>query len=228
MPYSSLRSTLTRALGVLILTFVVCAPSHAIYVVGKWDPAYGSPFTNLGWRGEVKVDVPAACLAQPGPAGYPVAGLCAPVTVVDATVEFYDTTDLLQATIETLDFTASLVVTDVGLAASGVPLGIIASSGPVLADETALSMFEGVYAAFVLALDFTLDDGPSASLSWSVDASICDASPYLEPEDCSGVNSEAPVVSFSVVPEPGSLVLAGVAIGGLLLSGRRRGRAGGA
>lgn len=226
MHCSSLRSTLARALGALILTFAACGPAQAIYVVGKWDPAYGPPFTNLGWRGEVRIDIPAACLAQPGPAGYPVAGLCAPVTVVDATVEFYDTTDLSQTTIETLDFAASLVVTDIGLAAPGVPLGIIATSGPVSADETPLAQFEGVFAAFELALDFTLLDGPSASLSWSVDPAICDANPYLEPDDCSGVNSEAPVVSFSVVAEPGSLVLAGVAIGGLLLAGRRRARAG--
>jgi len=40
------------------------APSQAIIIVGAWDPAFGSAFPELGWRGEAKFFVPDACLAE--------------------------------------------------------------------------------------------------------------------------------------------------------------------
>ena len=36
------------------------APARAAAYVGAWDPTYGAPFTNLGWRGTVYFDLPAS------------------------------------------------------------------------------------------------------------------------------------------------------------------------
>lgn len=223
MTRSPTARAIRRTLALATLGLAAQA-SHATYVVGNWDPTYGAPFTNLGWRGTVKVDVPAACLAQPGPAGYAVAGLCAPVTVLDAKVFFYDTTDFLQTTIETIDFTPSLNVTSIGLQSPGVPLGLQATTLPVLADESTLAQFAATYASFSLELDFTLGGGPTARLFWSVNPTLCGAIPA----NCSGVNSAdfPPEVTYSVVPEPASLALAGLALLALLAGRVARRRVG--
>ncbi len=222
MRFLSLRSGLTRGLGAVILACAAWGSAQAAIVVGKWDPQYGAPFTDLGWRGSVTVDVPAACLSQPGPAGYAVAGPCSPVTVLDATVEFYDVTDPLEITLEALDFTASLVVSAIGIQSPGVPLGLQAISGPVAAASTDLAKFAGVFASFTLELDFTLLDGPTALLHWSVDPQICVDDPGLG--DCFGVNDSdqfPAVVSYSVVSEPASLALIGVSLVAAGLARRR-------
>ena len=208
--------TIRRTLALATLGLAAQA-AQATYVVGNWDPEYGAPFTDLGWRGTVKVEVPAACLNQPGPAGYAIAGPCAPATVLDAKVFFYDIADPL-TTVETLDFTPSLNVTSIGLQSPGVPLGLQATSAFVLADESPLALFAATYAAFSLELDFTLPDSPTARLFWSVDAQICVDDPGLGA--CAGVNDSEQfpaAVSYSVVPEPASFALAGLALlaGGL-------------
>jgi hypothetical protein len=39
--------------------------AQAAAYTGTWDPAYGSPFPNLGWRGEASFYIPDACLLSP-------------------------------------------------------------------------------------------------------------------------------------------------------------------
>ena len=77
MAVSLLRTLFNRSLALLALAAAAAGPAQAVYVVGNWDPAYGSPFGNLGWRGVVKADVPASCLAQAA-GTYPLIGLCSP------------------------------------------------------------------------------------------------------------------------------------------------------
>ena len=79
------------------LLFVVGAgmaatPAHAILVSGSWDPAFGSAFPNLGWRGEVTYDVPQVCFTQSATTiTSGTTGPCslANITLKGAKVDFY-------------------------------------------------------------------------------------------------------------------------------------------
>lgn len=39
--------------------------AHSAVYTGSWDPSYGSPFPNLGWKGEATFYIPDACLLSP-------------------------------------------------------------------------------------------------------------------------------------------------------------------
>lgn len=222
MAVSVLRTRFTQSLATLALAAAAAGPAQAVYVVGSWDPTFGFPFTNLGWRGTVKADVPAACLAQVGPpATYPTTGICSPTVVTAATVEFYDINDFSQTTIETLDFTSALTLNSILLQAPGVVDGFLAApSSGVVADESLLAQHLGSYATFRLELDVTVLDGPIARLYWNVDPLLCDGNG----ETCSGVNNAAfPAKITYVVPEPPVLALSGLALLAIGALRRRRG-----
>lgn len=219
MAVSVLRKVFTQSLATLALAAAAVGPAQAVYVVGSWDPTFGSPFTYLGWRGVVKADVPAACLAQTS-GTYPLTGLCSPTPIISATVEFYNTTDFSQTTIETLDFTSALTLNSVVLQGPGMVDGFLAppSSG-VVADESLLAQFAGVFATFRLELTSTFVDGPIARLYWNVDPLLCGG----DAAACSGVNSaDFPAKVTYVVPEPTSSALAGLALLAIGAARRRR------
>jgi hypothetical protein len=78
----SLRQVLmTAAAGAML------GSAHAAVYTGNWDPAYGVPFPNLGWRGEANFAVPDGCGT---PAVLSVFD-CPGMAVLDAKVVFYDT-----------------------------------------------------------------------------------------------------------------------------------------
>ena len=43
-------------------TALMAGQAHGASFVGSWDPAFGSPFYNLGWEGTVQFTVPDQCL----------------------------------------------------------------------------------------------------------------------------------------------------------------------
>ena len=81
------------------LASVVCGlglmgTAHAVVYVGQWDPQYGTPFTttegarvNLGWSGEIKLDVDDLCVVDNGDV---TTGSGCEVSVQYAFAEIYD------------------------------------------------------------------------------------------------------------------------------------------
>lgn len=223
MTMTGVRSLAGKALVMGALGLGALGSAQATLVVGVWDPVYDAVnFPNLGWRGTIQADVPAACLAQGGPADYATVGLCSPTTILDAKIEFYDTTAISpEPTLETLDFTAALPgVTNVGILSPGVLIGLrTGTSSAVTASVTTLAQYLGVFADFTLDLDFTLG-GPSVTLAWSIDPNVCLAN-ALPAASCSGVNQVEPTITY-FVPEPVGLALAGTGLLALATVRRRR------
>lgn len=224
MVMTSIRKLAGKALMAGAIGLSALGSAQATLVVGVWDPAYGAPFAGLGWRGFVTADVPAACLAQPGPLVYPASNIldtCFPTTIVQATIQFYDDNTVLKPTVESLSFTTALpAVTAVGVTPTGTILGLETGiSSSVTASVTSLAQFLGVFADFTLDLDVTAG-GPNVTLRWSVNPSVC-ALASLPASNCLGQNqSEAKVLYY--VPEPAGLALAGAALLSLALLRRRR------
>ena len=216
MPLNDLRKVLTAATACAALMVAAVGPAHATYVVGSWDPAYGAPFTNMGWRGTSTSDIPADCLALGNVGTVLNNGLSCPLmSVVSAQVEFYDLTDINQTTVDTLDFSAAVAVSSIFLdTATGALGGLdLRTLAPVLS-TTSLAVTGGLQAYFSLA-QVTLSSGTTrARLYWST---------HTYPEQVMGMNDERlypASVNLRVVPEPGSLALALAALAAL--GGRSR------
>lgn len=71
-------------------TLVFSGQAHAVQFVGEWDPAFGSPFPNLGWRGEATFEIPAACLSLNGNVWNNDPCSANGMKILSAEVEFYD------------------------------------------------------------------------------------------------------------------------------------------
>ena len=211
MTLNVLRKILTAAAACVSLTVAAVGPVHATYVVGSWDPAYGAPFTNLGWRGTSTSDIPADCLAL-GNVGTVLNNgtACSLMSVVSARVEFYDLTDPTQTTVDTLFFDSAVAVSSIFLdTVTGALGGLdLVSLAPVLS-TTSLAVTGGLQAYFLLE-QVTLSSGTArARLYWSTE-------PHGNP--LMGMNDERlypASVNLRVVPEPGSLALALAALAAL-------------
>jgi hypothetical protein len=218
---SSLTSSVQRWLRRLaVLTVVVGGPAQAAVYSGIWDPPYGSPFTNLGWRGTATYFVPDTCL----PAGTVIVdnatGCGGAATVTSAQVEFYDTTAAgpTPPAIATLIFNpASMIIDDLSFVSG--QLADLSTSASNYVDPTANLSAYGVGANTMFSLFFTLADGPR--LGWK-DCSYYSTTYYSTHHSygcMSGTNdiTNFPVTDFTItrVPEPGTLALATLALLGL-------------
>ena len=219
MRLSTLRQFFARTAATAALALAAIAPAQAGLVVATWDPAYGTPFPNLGWRGEVKVDVPQACLALGGAQDHLVSEIgCSPMTVVSALVFFYDLSDP-NTVIETLDFTSLLVVDSVSLFNAFEVVGFNAH-GTGFAPSTSLqAQTFGDNAEFSLWMEGCGDcNSGDIHLDWQVTSSACPASAV-----CAGTNANSPTnLRFSVVPEPATMALIGLGLLGAATARRRR------
>lgn len=54
------------AFAAIVATLAVAGSGQAAQFTGKWDPAFGPAFPDLGWNGEASFFVPDACLSQSG------------------------------------------------------------------------------------------------------------------------------------------------------------------
>src|SRR4029453_15640182 len=57
------RFVLSMVLLTVAATLGSVGTAQAALYTGKWDPAYGAIFPNLGWEASAVFDVPAPCLA---------------------------------------------------------------------------------------------------------------------------------------------------------------------
>lgn len=217
---------LGRHVAGLAVAFGALGPAQAEYVGGVWDPEFGSPFANLGWRGSILADVPADCSELPaGIRQLPTPGCSVPWVTVNATVEFFDI-NTPAVVVETLDFTASVSVTLLNVNGLGVIDGL-GSDDPstlnvVVAPGTGLSAF-GVPVGTAWALKFEFVSGATvASLYWTSDFQQCFNSDLFCFEGRNSVDLPAQV-TVTEVPEPASVGLSLLAMG--LLGRRLRQRA---
>jgi hypothetical protein len=203
--------------GLLALALVVgvtaVTPARAVTYVGKWDPAFGSDFPDLGWRGEVSFFVPNACLALTGFVSNANACSGFDMKFLSAEVDFYKVSDPTNPAFqETLVFdpVASLLA-GVDLD-GGFPTGLW---GAFLTPEASTLELAGApYTQFSLFFEgdlarmFYVSDPPGGPKTFGFSDRIAD--------------DGRPFITFSVVPEPGSQLLMLMALLAIALVAQRR------
>lgn len=224
------RICLKNLLGSLAIAAAGLLPptaAQAVVVSGNWDPAYGAPFTNLGWRGSVALAIPDDCSELPAGVrlvGAP--GCSTPWTVLSALVEFYDVTNPLP-TVETLDFSDDIAVDAIRVSLAAEIDSFATSIVSTVAGTTLLGTRPGDPVGFTLwALQFSIEAGgqTGATLFWRTLNSPCGPLP-----GCFEGRNAIPVL-FRVgergpvaLAQPGALALLLPGLLALLLLRRRRG-----
>jgi len=161
-PAASLR----RALAGLAAAAALCGSAQAAFVQGDWDPPFGVPFPQLGWRGSASFEVPADCLVLTGTV-LNTGSACSTMTLLGATVEFYDL-DNPGPTVETLNFGSlvalSRIEVDDGLVQGFtlVSTGLAPSTSPL-----GVTVPGGDQASFGLDIDYVIGGDTIAVLSWA-------------------------------------------------------------
>lgn len=191
--------------------FGIAAPAKAVIWSGAWDPAFGSAFPELGWRGEATFFLPDACLAEQGWVFNFESCSSFGMKILSAEVEFYKLSDPTNPAFhETLSFDVpSSAVMSMKLD-NGVLTGVLGSF--LYSRPSTLPIAGGPYTDFVLFFEDDLarmgfvsnpPEGPRTS-GFS-DKSPADGSPFI---------------TFRVVPEPGVWSLLLLCAAALLLMRR--------
>src|SRR5512137_2990796 len=95
------------------LVVLACAgQAQAASIIGKWDPAFGNPFPDLGWQGDVTFIVPDACLLLSGSVNNQNKCSDGQMALLFGNVGFYDLTPPPSGILATLSFDASLTSLD--------------------------------------------------------------------------------------------------------------------
>lgn len=211
------------------------SPAQAIVYVGNFDPAFGSAFPDLGWRGKAEFVIPDACAGKTGTfQNLSFANACSssPFFMQNATVEFYSLADPSK-TAETLNFGSLALVRSISLStptgsASPTKLTGVTTTYSVgrPGTSTPAKIFtpgNPVGKSFNFYLKF---DGGVASMAYSDNESnfFC----TFSPEKC-GTSStrleDIAKVTFAqagLVPEPETYALMLAGLGALGLCVRRR------
>ena len=189
-----IRAALMFAVG---LAF--SAPSQAVIVVGAWDPAFGSAFPELGWRGEAKFFVPDACLAESGWVFNFESCSGGTMKVLSADVEFYKLSDpsnpLFQETLSFDDPTSLVAAMKIE---DGLLAGLYATFDYFV--PSTLGIAGGPFTDFVLLFEDNLarlafiSDPPGGPKTKGISDRVTD--------------DGSPFITFRVVPEPSGLSLA--------------------
>lgn len=199
--------------------------AHAALYVGTWDPPYGAPFTNLGWRGSVSFDVPAS-----PPCAVDGAACVAGSALLSAQVDFYDVGS--NATLGSISWDPATLggtaIQALRFDDDGNIEQLATDLFPYLVPGVDLSAY-GVSFTVGFALQFVIDEEATEGQLFS--------GPRLfwldncEFGDCDGGANDSvqfPPSDFRIrrldqpVPEPGALLLVGTALSALAVTKRRR------
>jgi hypothetical protein len=191
------------------------APSQAVVYQGAWDPAFGSAFPELGWRGEAKFFLPDACLAESGWVFNFESCSGGEMKVLSAEVEFYKLSDpsnpLFQETLAFDDPTSLVLAMRIE---NGLLAGLYATFDYFV--PSTLSIAGGPYTDFVLLFQddlarmaFISDPPDGPKIKGISDANPPDGSPFI---------------TFRVVPEPSNLALMLLALVVIVAQMRRAAR----
>ncbi|MBS0447076.1 MAG: PEP-CTERM sorting domain-containing protein [Proteobacteria bacterium] len=166
---------------------------------GVWDPGYGAPFDDLGWKGFATLQLPDSCLNTVGACTDPG------MSVVDATVEFYNINDPSQTVLQTLEFDTNVTIYSMtvnGTELTGVDTGFFL---PVQG-TIPIAQYNGNDYYFQLVFH-----GAAAQLFYTNTPTItpaCASGGFGGPVlGVCGYSANIPDVVYQPVPEPASLAL---------------------